>query len=451
MQENRLRAGSLSFIEVLAAALALVGMSLTPVLIAPYMYGAAGNASWLVYVFGAIMLLLVAFNLNHFAKRATGAGSMFLYAAKELGPQLGGLAGWSLIWAYVFVGASEFGAQAVFIGQLGDSVGVAIPVLAVMAALAVVCWMLAVRDIALSTIVMLVLETISVAIILYLIAIVLFRAGPHVDVAQLHLTGIGQASIGLGIATAIFSFVGFESATAFGAEASDPLRTIPRAVVWSVIIAGAFFILATYAEILGLRSSSPPLDKLTLPLWNLSEALNAGYLKVPIAIGAVCSAFSVALACVNTAARIALPMAEDGMLPRPLTAIHARFKTPHVGLAAAVIVMFAIGLSMYSAHIAPIDIFNFCGTLSSLAFIAVYLLISIAAPKYLKRIGELRPIDVFVAVISCVFLIGTGVTLFYPIPPPPTNWFPYLFVGYLAIGLLISWRSTNGKVLREPK
>ena len=45
MQENRLRSGSLSFVEVLAAALALVGLSMTPVLIAPYMFGAAGNAS----------------------------------------------------------------------------------------------------------------------------------------------------------------------------------------------------------------------------------------------------------------------------------------------------------------------------------------------------------------------------------------------------------------------
>ncbi len=438
MQENRLRSGSLSFIEVLAAALALIGLSMTPVLIAPYMFGAAGNASWLAYVFGAVMLLLVAINLNHFAKRATGAGSMFLYAANELGPTLGGLAGWSLIWAYVFVGAANFGAQAVFLGQVGSAFGVSIPALAVMAALGLVCWLLAVRDIALSTIVMLVLESISVAIILYLVGVVLLHAGPHIDTAQLHLEGFGKASIGLGIATAIFSFVGFESATAFGAEASDPLRTIPRAVVWSVIIASAFFILAMYAEILGLRGLKPPLDQLTSPLWNLADAMNVGYLKIPIVVGAICSSFSVALACVNTCARIALPMAQSGIFPRKLAAIHPRFHTPHVALAATVVVMFAIGLSMYLARVAPIDIFNFCGTLSSLSFIAVYLLISIAAPRYLKRIGELRALDVVVAVLACICLIGTGITLFYPSPPPPTNWFPYLFVIYLIAGVVIT-------------
>ena len=280
MEEHaRLRAGSLSFVEVLAASVALIGLSMTPVLIAPYMFAAAGNASWLAYAFGAVMLLLVAVNLNHFAKRATGAGSMFLYAARELGPATGTLAGWSLIWAYLFVGASQFGAQALFLGQIATMAGTAMPPILAMALLGIACWLLAVRDIALSTIVMLVLETVSVAIICTLVAIVLFKAGPHLDMGQLRLEGAGKASIGLGIATAIFSFVGFESATAFGDEARNPLKTIPRAVVWSVIIAAAFFILAIYAEILGLRGAKPPLDQSSAPLWALAELMNAPYLK----------------------------------------------------------------------------------------------------------------------------------------------------------------------------
>jgi amino acid transporter len=431
--QDRLRAGSLSFIEVLAAALALIGLSMTPVLIAPYMYGAAGNGSWVAYVFAAVMLLLVAVNLNHFAKRATGSGSMFLYAAKELGPAVGTVAGWSLVWAYIFVGAAQFGAQPLFIGGLAHAFGVPI---AVMALLGVVCLLLAIRDVALSTVVMLVLETISVIIICVLIVQVFIHHG-LIDVAQLHLEGVGRASIGLGIATAIFSFVGFESATAFGDEARDPLRTIPRAVVFSVIIAAAFFMFSIYAEILGLRGSKPPLDQLSMPLWNLADILSAGYLKVPIAIGAICSSFSVALACVNTAARIMLPMAEDGLLPKLFAAVHPRFRTPHVALIATVVVMFAIGVAMYEGGIAPIDIFNFCGTLSSLSFIAVYLIISVAAPKLLHRIGELKPVHVVASLASCAFLIAAAVTLFYPMPPPPTNLFPYLFLVYLALGLVL--------------
>ncbi|MDP9017748.1 MAG: APC family permease [Candidatus Eremiobacteraeota bacterium] len=438
MQPERLRSGSLNFVEVLAASLALIGLSMTPVLIAPGMYGSAGNGSWLAYVFGGVMLLLVAFNLNHFMKRSAGAGSMFLYAAQELGPLAGSLAGWSLVWAYVFVGAANFGAQALFIGQLAGSVGIVIPALATMAGLGVICWLLAVRDIALSTIVMLALETVSVAIICVLIAIVLYKHGPSIDQAQLHLSGIGKASIGLGLAFAIFSFVGFESATAFGDEAKNPLVTIPRAVLWSVIIAGAFFVLAMYTEILGLRDSKPPLDQLSAPLWSLADAVQVGYLKIPIIIGAICSSFSVALACVNTAARILLPMAKSGILPKNLAAIHPRFATPYAGLGTIVVVMFLIGGGMFVLRVAPLDIFNICGTLSALAFIVVYTLIAVAAPLYLRRIGELRAVDVIVSSVTVLFLLGTAATLFNPaFAPPPTNRYPYIFIAYLCLGAIL--------------
>ncbi|HEY2523667.1 MAG TPA: hypothetical protein VGI29_01330, partial [Candidatus Binataceae bacterium] len=59
-----LRAGCLNFVELSAIAVANIAPTLTAVLIMPLMFGAAGNASWLAYLFGAVMLLFVALNLN---------------------------------------------------------------------------------------------------------------------------------------------------------------------------------------------------------------------------------------------------------------------------------------------------------------------------------------------------------------------------------------------------
>ena len=65
------------------------------------------------------------------------------------------------------------------------------------------------------------------------------------------MTGSG---LRLGLVMALFSFVGFESATTLGAEARDPLRTIPRAVIQSAIIAGVFFTICAYTEALGFHA-----------------------------------------------------------------------------------------------------------------------------------------------------------------------------------------------------
>jgi len=101
---TRLKTNALNFWEILAQAVALISPSMTAALIVPLMFGTAGTAGWLCYLFGTIMLLFVAFSLNQFSRRYTSAGSMYEYTVKGLGPKTGGLSGWSLIWAYMFIG-----------------------------------------------------------------------------------------------------------------------------------------------------------------------------------------------------------------------------------------------------------------------------------------------------------------------------------------------------------
>src|SRR5579871_2840595 len=254
-----MKAGSLSFVEVLATSIALIGPSMTPILIAPYMYALAGNGTWLAYVFGGTMLVFVALCINQFARRSTAAGSMYHYVAEHLGPWAGAIGGWTLLWAYGFVAAAVLGAMALFAGRLFDTIGVHVPAAAIVVVLAAIAWQSAYRGVQVSAIVMLVLEAISVGIICLLVAIVLHAHGPALDAKQLHLSGGFPGGVGLAIAFAVFSYVGFESATAFGAEAKQPLISIPRAVIGSVIFATAFFVLATYAEIVGLSHATQPL------------------------------------------------------------------------------------------------------------------------------------------------------------------------------------------------
>ena len=74
-------------------------------------------------------------------------------------------------------------------------------------------------------------------------------------------------ALGPALVLSIFSFVGFESATTLGGEARDPLRTIPRAVLQCALLAGVFFMLCAYSEVLGLsRPVRGALNDSTSPL-----------------------------------------------------------------------------------------------------------------------------------------------------------------------------------------
>ena len=101
---------------------------------------------------------------------------------------------------------------------------------------AITCWYIAYKDIRVSSLITLALEGISVLCILSLAAVVLFSHGIQVDTAQLELKGVGPHGMSLAVVACIFSLVGFESATTLGSEARNPLRNVPRAVIWSLIL-----------------------------------------------------------------------------------------------------------------------------------------------------------------------------------------------------------------------
>jgi amino acid transporter len=378
--------------------------------------------------------VFVALNINQFARRSSEAGSMYGYVADSLGATVGALNGWALLWAYGFVAAAVLGAMALFGNLLLVDIGVHAPLVVIAVVVALVAWQAAYRGVQVSALVMLVLEVLSVAVICSVVAIVLFKHGWSPDMNQLTLKGGFPGGVGVALAFAMFSFVGFESATAFGAEAKNPLVSIPRAVIGSVVFASIFFIVATYAEIVGMQHAAQPLDKQTFPLGTLVDLFGIGFLRVPLTLGALFSAFSVCLACITTAGRITYAMAREGSLPAAFARIEPKHDTPNVAVTVVTAIALAVAVAALAAGIAPIDVFNNCGTLSSFGFIMIYGLISIAAFAFVKKRGEHRWIDLAVSIVALVLLVVPAVTLFYPVPPPPQRFFAYFFLAFLALG-----------------
>jgi len=453
---TRLKGNALNFWEVLAQAVALISPSMTAALIVPLMFGTAGTAGWLCYLFGTIMLLFVAFSLNQFSKRYTSAGSMYEYTVKGLGPKAGGLSGWCLIWAYMFIGIAGVTGFTHFatklLGVTGSTGYLSHPFITLFAVCMLLAWFLAYNSIQFSTILMLVFEGISVLLILMLAFLALAKTGVA-DTAQWHpAAGHGLKDIGLGVVVAIFSLVGFECATAFGEEARNPLRTIPRAVIASLLLTGAFFVFITYVETHALANNVPTLDKLDAPLSTLSENLGVKWMGVLISIGAMISFFALALSCLNAGARVLFTMGRYGIFPVSVGSSHKKHLTPHVGITLFASIQFLIPtifiLLSYASvggwQMAPFDAFNDAGLFGAMGFCGAYVLISLATPFYLKSIGELKAYHVAVAVIALALLIVPIVGTVYPVPSAPLNYFPYIFVAYLLIGvLLVSVRSLS--------
>ena len=439
-----LRKECLNFTGITAMAIALISPTMTATLIVPLMYSSAGNASWLAYAFGTVMLLFVALNLNQFAKRSSSAGSMYGYTVMGLGTTGGNISGWCLIWAYLFIGTAGMTGFTIFASTLLDMAGIHVPEVPLFVLCGGTIWFLGYKDIRLSSGLMLVLEGLSVALILLLCMIVLFGAKSAVDVNQIKLAGASFSGIALGVVTAIFSLVGFECATAFGEEAVEPLRTIPRAVIVSLLMTGAFFVLVSYTEVLGFIGYKTPLDKVDAPLNLLAEMMKVGWLKVPISLGAMASFFSLAMSCMNSGARILYPMGKLGVFHSSIGSAHHTNETPHVAVTVMAALIFLSSVILTKVFgLAILDTFNDAGTFGAFGFLSAYFLISIAAPAYLKTRGELNIGALGLSIVSVILLMVPAVGSVYPVPAWPVNIFPYIFLAYLAVG--IGWFMVLGR------
>jgi len=435
MYDATLRKNCLGFVELLAQGIALISPTMTAALIIPVMYGNTGDWSWLSYALGTVMLVFVAFNLNQFARRSTTAGSMYLYICRGLGITAGAIGGWSLIWAYLGISMAGVTGFSIFGDKLLEMAGIHVPFALLFGACVGAAWFCAWKNVQLSAVLMLFLEGASMLLIMILCLVTLAQHGFKIDHAQFDTSSLPLSGLGLGVVVAIFSLVGFECCTAFGEEARDPLVTIPKAVVWSLAISGGFFVFVSYVMVMATHGSDPALDKMDAPLNSMASLAHLSVLKAPLSFGAMVSFFALCLSCVNAGSRVLFAMGRHGLFHAATADSHETNATPHVAvtiLAAIAFIIPTVGVAI--AGLEPLDLFNYVGTLAAFGFIVPYIMITIAAPVYLKKIGELRNIDVAVCGVALVLLMIPTIGSVYPIPDAPVLYFPYLFLAYLASG-----------------
>jgi len=145
-------------------------------------------------------------------------------------------------------------------------------------------------------------------------------------------------------------------------------------------------------------------------------------------------------------------MGRYGIFPISIGSSHEENLTPHVAISLFAAIQFLIPttfiLLSYAAaggwQMVPFDAFNDSGLFGAMGFCGAYVLISLATPFYLKKIGELKPYHIAVAVISLVLLMVPIVGTVYPVPSYPMNYFPYIFLAYILAGVvLVSIRSRS--------
>ncbi|MGD0963397.1 MAG: APC family permease [Candidatus Acidiferrales bacterium] len=441
-----LRREVLSPLETLAQSVSTIAPTSTPAATIPLVCALAGNGTWLAYVLATIAILLVAWCIGRFARYSSSPGSLYSYACMILPPWVSSIAAWSLLLAYVATGSSVIGGFyhycLVFVHRSGSHAASAVLLAVIVTGISI--W-IACRDVKISARLMLWVEVTSVLTILTVVCLVLVRHGFSVDLDQLHLRGMTGSGLRLGLVLALFSFCGFESATTLGTEARNPLTTIPRAVMQSSIIGGAFFTLCAYTEVLGFRTAGQDLGTSDAPMHVLAAIASTPILGTLIDIGVLVSLFAGTLACITAAARVLLLMAHNGLAHGSLRATHARHETPHRALIITGVAGVLPVAILAARGDSGLDVYGWMGSLATYGFIVTYGLVCFALPRYLRDHGVVDAGARIIPWLAFAAMLLALVGNLYPVPEGPYGKLPYVYLAYLAAGLLWFSRHSRGK------
>jgi APA family basic amino acid/polyamine antiporter len=139
---------------------------------------------------------------------------------------------------------------------------------------------------------------------------------------------------------AILILVGFESVTSMGGEAKNAKRDIPKAVILSLLVQGAFCYLFEYFAANYFLNSGYPMTTATgsaAPIGDMmimvgDQVFGQGHGRAFMLIEALTvflALIGTTLSCMNTAARVTYAMGKDNEVPEHFGILHSDNLTPH--------------------------------------------------------------------------------------------------------------------------
>ncbi|MGN7798992.1 APC family permease [Leifsonia sp. 22587] len=401
---------SLSFVDVLAQSVGAVAPSAAaatcPVLVA----ARVGSGTLLAFLLAGVLMALVAYAVNQFTRRMAATGSLYTFAARGLGVRAGFATSAAMIVGYGFVamfallGAAYYG-QTLLAHVMPAVAGSRAVVLALLAGFGALCLLVLWRGIRLSTRVTLVIELLSIAGILVLIVVLLVRvpAPSFWDVALPR--GVGIPQLAAGTTVAVTAFVGFESAATLGVESRRPFATIPRTIRWTVIAAGVLYLLSAYTQLAGFDALGGDLARSDSPVNDLAARAGVEWIGLLLDAALASSFLACALASTTALARVLFSLGREGIAPRALGRTHPRFRTPYVALAVGVAAEVALPAALVSAGMGAWQAMGVIVVCAAAGYMTAYALVCIAAPFFLRRIGELTIGPAVAAAIAAAGLL----------------------------------------------
>ena len=386
--QQRLGQPVLTTLDAIAQSMA-IGPVFSAISLGALIAGAAGKGATFVTILGAIAALCTGWVLSVYARKYAHAGAAYEYLRRAGGQGVGVFSAFMYWLGYCCLGLT--GIYAVFgviaSGALKGNFNIDLPwyVYSLIALILItVANYIGVKT---TTRTQLLLTTLSVIPFLLVSLLILVRGGAHGQDLSVFAPS-SDGSVFAGLLLALSLFVGFEAAAALGEETAEPFKSIPRAIVGTVILSTVFYLLIMYTSTIGFG-----VDKIAdwakdaSPMSTLAGRFGLGWIGPVLDIALLLDIIAVASTTMISITRMWFALGRHGVLPAALTRV-SRNNTPVTGI----IVAFVLGL-VYIAGVAisggdPMVVFNISTNTGILMVNIVFALLALFVMRVIGADGR---------------------------------------------------------------
>lgn len=368
---------------------------------------------WLFPIFG-LLVLIFALPFARLASLFSGTGGPVLYAA-AFGP----LAAFQTGWLYYLAKVSSLAANAHvfatyaawFWAPLGGLLGRLVTVAALIAALAAINVVGIRRAIQALDILTLLkaLPLLALALWGFAQAPILPEPGPPPAFSAVEAAAL----------LILYAFIGFENSVVPAGETRDPARTIPRAMIGTIVATAVLYFVVQLAYVAVMPAGASP----EAPLAAFAEALVGPAGAILLAVIAMMSVAGNLTGNLASSPRVTFAMAEGGMLPRWFGRISPRYATPANSILFLALVSIALALS---------GSFVWLAMVSTLARMIVYAVSIAALPAAERHNGGRGGAGMMILMVA-----GLAVCGWVAWQSAWTSW--AMLGGLLVLGLVLSF------------
>jgi amino acid transporter len=441
--ETELRAGALRTPSLVMQGVTHIAPAVGMVLTIQFITSLAGVASPLAYLFAFLIILTLGIALTQLARHLPSAGGYYTYVSRTVHPR----AGFLTSWLYFLYDPTCPAINLAFMGFFFETTmkaeyGFTFPWWLFVLLGAVFLFIVLYLGIEISARTLIVLGVFEVAIVVILGIWGLFSSGPGGISLSSYNPGnaLTVSGLYLGVVFSIFAFTGFESVAPLAEESENPRRTLPRGIIGSILIMGAFYLFTSWALLTGWGTNDLQafIDAEENPVFQLAQRFwDVAWLLVLAAV--INSILAVSIACSNAATRVFFAMGRSGSLPSQLAQVHPKYKTPVNAIFVQIALTLLIGLGL-GFWLGPDQEFFMMGVAITLGLVLVYSAgnLGVLLFYWRERRDEFNWLLHFVfPVVSTGALFWVGYKSIVPLPASPINAAPFIVLGSLATGILI--------------